>query len=122
MYSKIISQIRQQEDNLSFQMLQSVDEAFQMVLFIRELLSKDQELLHQIKTFTKRENEVLSKIVNDYGSLHNIAIQIVDATEQEMKRSVDEEKEGAFKRERKSNQFHVKLLDTNNLGRKCRTR
>lgn len=41
----------------------------------------------------KRENDVLSRIVKDYGSLQNLAVQIVDATGQEVNRLVDKEKE-----------------------------
>lgn len=55
--------------------------------------AKDQELLRQIQTFMKRENDVLSRIVKDYGSLQNLAIQIADATGQELNRLVDKEKE-----------------------------
>ena len=54
---------------------------------------KDQELLRQIQTFMKRENDVLSRIVKDYGSLQNLAVQIADATGQEVNRLVDKEKE-----------------------------
>ncbi|MEI5985938.1 hypothetical protein VJ786_13615 [Sphingobacterium sp. PU5-4] len=55
--------------------------------------AKDQELLPQIQTFMKRENDVLSRIVKDYGSLQNLAVQIADATGKEVNRLVDKEKE-----------------------------
>src|SRR5690606_15155128 len=58
--------------------------------------AKDQELLRQIQTFMKRENDVLSRIVKDYGSLQNLAIQIADATGQELNKLVDKEKEIAL--------------------------
>ena len=58
-----------------------------------EIRAKDQELLRQIQTFMKRENDVLSRIVKDYGSLQNLAVQIADATGQEVNRLVDKEKE-----------------------------
>ncbi len=60
---------------------------------LHEIRAKDQELLHQIQTFMKSENDVLSRIVKDYGSLQNLAVQIVDATGQEVNRLVDKEKE-----------------------------
>jgi len=62
-----------------------------------DIRAKDQELLRQIQTFMKRENDVLSRIVKDYGSLQNLAIQIADATGQEVNRLVDKEKEIASK-------------------------
>lgn len=62
-----------------------------------ELRAKDQELLRQIKAFMKHENEVLSKIVKDYGTLQNLAVQIADATGQEINRLVDKENEIASK-------------------------
>ena len=40
-----------------------------------EMRAKDQELLQQIKQFIKRENDVLSKIINDYGTLQDVARQ-----------------------------------------------
>jgi len=45
----------------------------------------------------KRENDVLSRIVKDYGSLQNLAVQIADATGKEVNRLVDKEKEIASK-------------------------
>lgn len=60
---------------------------------LHEIRAKDQELLRQIQAFMKRENDVLSKIVKDYGSLQNLAIQIADATGQELNKLVDKEKE-----------------------------
>lgn len=73
-----------------------------------EIRTKDQELLRQIQTFMKRENEVLSKIVKDYGSLQNLAIQIADATGQEVNKLVDKEKEIASKLSEIPDQVHVR--------------
>ncbi|WP_291914930.1 hypothetical protein [Chitinophaga sp. CB10] len=70
--------------------------------------AKDQELLRQIQTFMKRENDVLSRIVKDYGSLQNLAVQIADATGQEVNRLVDKEKEIASKLAEIPDQFNVK--------------
>ncbi len=36
--SKILSEIRHQEDKLSSQMMQTADEAYQMTLFLKEML------------------------------------------------------------------------------------
>ena len=36
--SKILSQIQHQEDNLSSQIMQTADEAYQMTLFLKEML------------------------------------------------------------------------------------
>lgn len=60
---------------------------------LHEIRVKDQELLRQIQIFIKRENDVLSKIVKDYGSLQNLAIQIADATGHELNKLIDKEKE-----------------------------
>lgn len=57
-----------------------------------EMRTKDQELLRQIQLFIKRENDVLAKIIQDYGSLQNLAVQIVDTTGHELARLVDKEK------------------------------
>ncbi|WKK60362.1 hypothetical protein [Sphingobacterium sp. BN32] len=59
----------------------------------QQMRSKDQELLHQIKTFIRKENDLLTKIVGDYDSLQNLAVQIVDATERELNILIDKEKE-----------------------------
>ena len=69
---------------------------------------KDQELLRQIQTFMKRENDVLSRIVKDYGSLQNLAVQIADATGQEVNRLVDKEKEIASKLAEIPDQVNIK--------------
>ena len=50
----------------------------------REMRAKDQELLQQIKQFIKRENDVLSKIINDYGTLQDVANEISTITRQEL--------------------------------------
>jgi len=73
-----------------------------------EIRAKDQELLRQIQTFMKRENDVLSRIVKDYGSLQNLAIQIADATGQEVNRLVDKEKEIVSKLAEIPDQVNVK--------------
>ena len=49
-----------------------------------EMRAKDQELLQQIKQFIKRENDVLSKIINDYGTLQDVANEISTITRQEL--------------------------------------
>ena len=69
---------------------------------------KDQELLRQIQIFMKSENDVLSKIVKDYDSLQNLAIQIADATGQEVNRLVDKEKEIASKLAEIPDQVNIK--------------
>lgn len=56
----------------------------------------------------KRENDVLSRIVKDYGSLQNLAIQIADATEQELNRLVDKEKEIVSKLAEIPDQVNIK--------------
>lgn len=73
-----------------------------------EIRAKDQELLRQIQTFMKRENDVLSRIVKDYGSLQNLAVQIADATEKEVNRLVDKEKEIVSKLAEIPDQVNVK--------------
>lgn len=64
---------------------------------LHEIRAKDQALLRQIQIFMKSENEILSKIVNDYGSLQNLAIQIADVTGQNLNKLVDKEKEIVLK-------------------------
>src|SRR5690606_32257341 len=59
---------------------------------LHDIRAKDQELLRQIQIFMKSENDVLSKIVKDYDSLQNLAIQIADATGEELNKLVDKEK------------------------------
>lgn len=75
---------------------------------LHETRAKDQELLRQIQTFMKRENDVLSRIVKDYGSLQNLAVQIADATGQEVNRLVEKEKEIASKLAEIPDQVNVK--------------
>lgn len=58
-----------------------------------EMRSKDQELLQQIKQFIKRENDVLSKIINDYGALQDVANEISTITRQELEVLTIKEKE-----------------------------
>ncbi|MFZ4861302.1 hypothetical protein ACL9RF_03880 [Sphingobacterium sp. Mn56C] len=55
--------------------------------------SKDQELLQQIKQFIKRENDVLSKIINDYGALQDVANEIAITSRRELVVLADKEKE-----------------------------
>lgn len=45
-----------------------------------EIQIQDQEILSQIKGYIKRENEILSKIINDYGSLQDIVNEITITT------------------------------------------
>lgn len=70
--------------------------------------AKDQEVLRQIQTFMKRENDALSRIVKDYGLLQNLAVQIADATGQEVNRLVDKEKEIASKLAEIPDQVNIK--------------
>jgi len=58
----------------------------------------------------KRENDVLSKIVKDYGSLQNLAVQIADATGQELNKLVDKEKEIVSKLAEIPDQVNVKCV------------
>jgi len=73
-----------------------------------EIRTKDQELLRQIQTFMKSENDVLSRIVKDYGSLQKLAIQIADATGQELNKLVDKEKEIVSKLAEIPDQVNIK--------------
>lgn len=73
-----------------------------------EIRVQDQELLRQIQIFMKNENEILSKIVKDYGSMQNLAIQIADVTGQELNRLVDKEKEIASKLAEIPDQVNIK--------------
>jgi len=73
-----------------------------------EIRAKDQALLHQIQIFMKSENEILSKIVNDYGSLQNLAIQITDVTGQNLNKLVDKEKEIVLKLAEIPNRVNIK--------------
>lgn len=58
-----------------------------------EMRSKDQELLQQIKQFIKRENDVLSNIIKDYGTLQDVASEISTITRQELAVLTIKEKE-----------------------------
>ncbi|WP_099369676.1 hypothetical protein [Sphingobacterium sp. 1.A.5] len=75
---------------------------------LHEIRTKDQELLRQIQIFMKSENEILSKIVNDYGSLQNLAIQIADVTGQNLNKLVDKQKEIVLKLAEIPNRVNVK--------------
>jgi len=58
-----------------------------------EIRTQDQEVLSQIKGYIKRENDILTKIINDYGSLQNVANEIATTTRQELVVLADKEKE-----------------------------
>ncbi|COY23065.1 Uncharacterised protein [Mycobacterium tuberculosis] len=58
-----------------------------------EIRTQDQEVLSQIKGYIKRENDILSKIINDYGYLQNVANEIGTTTRQELVVLADKEKE-----------------------------
>lgn len=58
-----------------------------------EMRTKDQELLQQIKQFIKRENDVLSNIIKDYGTLQDVAGEISTITRQELAILTIKEKE-----------------------------
>lgn len=75
---------------------------------LHEIRTKDQELLRQIQIYMKRENDFLSKIVKDYGSLQNLAIQIADATGEELNKLVDKEKEIVSKLAEIPDQVNIK--------------
>ena len=47
----------------------------------------------QIKGYIKRENDILSKIINNYGSLQDVANEIATTTRQELVVLTDKEKE-----------------------------
>lgn len=75
---------------------------------LHDIRAKDQELLRQIQIFMKSENDVLSKIVKDYDSLQNLAIQIADATGEELNKLVDKEKEIVSKLAEIPDQVNIK--------------
>lgn len=58
-----------------------------------EIRIQDQEILTQIKGYIKRENDILSKIINDYGSLQDVANEIATTTRQELVVLADKEEE-----------------------------
>lgn len=59
----------------------------------QEIRTQDQEVLKQIKGYIKRENDILTKIINDYGSLQNVASEIATTARQELVILSDKEKE-----------------------------
>ena len=73
-----------------------------------EMRAKDQELLQQIKQFIKRENDVLSKIINDYGTLQDVANEISTITRQELAVLTIKEKDIVSKIAEIPDQFIVK--------------
>ncbi|MGJ1534267.1 hypothetical protein ACR784_04540 [Sphingobacterium multivorum] len=73
-----------------------------------EMRSKDQELLQQITQFIKRENDVLSKIINDYGTLQDVANEISTKARQELAVLTIKEKEIVSKIAEIPDQFAVK--------------
>lgn len=75
---------------------------------LHDIRAKDQELLRQIQIFMKSENDVLSKIVKNYDSLQNLAIQIADATGEELNKLVDKEKEIVSKLAEIPDQVNIK--------------
>ncbi|MCA5004794.1 hypothetical protein [Sphingobacterium bovistauri] len=58
-----------------------------------EIRAKDQEVMTQLKGFIKRENDILTKIINDYGSLQDVANEISTTARQELVVLSDKEKE-----------------------------
>jgi len=58
-----------------------------------EIRIQDKEVLTQIKGYIKRENDILSKIINDYGSLQDVANEIATTTRQNLVVLADKEKE-----------------------------
>lgn len=58
-----------------------------------EIRLHDQEVLTQIKGYIKRENEILTKIINDYGSLQDVANEIATTARQELVVLSDKKKE-----------------------------
>lgn len=63
---------------------------------------KNQELLRQMQPFMKHENGVLPKMVKNYGSLQNLAVQISDATVQKNQHISRQGKRDGFKTIRNS--------------------
>ena len=59
----------------------------------QEIRTQDQEVLSQIKDYIKRENHILTKIINDYGSLQDVANEIATTARQEFVVLSDKEKE-----------------------------
>ena len=70
--SKILSQIQHQEDNLSSQIMQTADEAYQMTLFLKEMLFtikmkvlqtgfKDEQ--QEINFFKNIKPQILGKLI-----------------------------------------------------------
>jgi len=59
----------------------------------QEIRTQDQEVLSQIKGYIKRENDILTKIINDYGSLQDVANEIATTARQEFVVLSDKEKE-----------------------------
>ena len=58
-----------------------------------EIRTQDQEVLTQIKGYIKRENDILLKVIHDYGSLQDVANEIAITTRQELDVLTDKEKE-----------------------------
>ncbi len=54
---------------------------------------KDQQLLTQMKAFIKQENDILSKIIKDYGSLQTVAHAISETADQQFSVLAEKEKE-----------------------------
>ncbi len=59
----------------------------------QDIRTQDQEVLSQIKGYIKRENDILTKIINDYGSLQDVANEIATTARQELVVLSDKEKE-----------------------------
>src|SRR5690606_37506860 len=58
-----------------------------------EIRLHDQEVLTQTKGYIKRENEILTKISSYYGSLHDVANEIVTTAREELVVSSNKKKE-----------------------------
>lgn len=59
----------------------------------QDIRTQDQEVLSQIKGYIKRENDILTKIINDYGSLQDVANEIATTARQELVVLSDKERE-----------------------------
>src|SRR5690606_28230251 len=58
-----------------------------------EIRAKDQAVLTQLKGYIKRENDILTKIINEYGSIQDVANEIATTARQELVVLSDKEKE-----------------------------
>lgn len=58
-----------------------------------DMRAEDQQHLSQIKAFIRQEHEILSNIINDYGSLQEVAQKISETADQQFSALAEKEKE-----------------------------